>query len=565
MRTAISQNLHSAGRQRLRWPGQPQRPARCAGERPPQRGVSAPLTALLAVTSGAAVANLYYVQPLLERIAHALGVTHAAAGLLVTATQVGYVAGLALLVPLGDLLERRRLIATLLVCAAGGLVACAAAPSFPVLVLALLGVGTTSVVAQLVVALASGLAGPHARGRVVGAVMSGLLIGILTARTLSGILAAIGGWRLSFALAAGAMVALAATLRRALPLAPPVERIAYRKALRSVLSLVASEPLLRQRMLLGGLGFAGFSVLWTSLAFLLAGPPFHYGAAVIGLFGLAGAAGALAAPVAGRIADRGHGTIAQSGFLACLLASWGLLALGRHSLAPVIAGIVLLDLGVQGAHIGNQTTIYSLHPEARGRLTTAYMVSVFTGGIAGSTLSASIYSSGGWTGVCALGTAIAATALVAWTIAARRGSPRTKPHEPTALAHPSPQYRTSRSTRAPMIATSYLRAARQRLETLLATDPRCPRSESRARLCHQATGPSRSTNWPLGPSSGTHAISTAIRAPSAAVIGAAARLSGPPRSVCSQPGQTELTLIGVSLSTFASAIVSALSAAFDPW
>ena len=400
---------------------QPEHRSRRAGAHDsPQPALSRALTLLLAVTSGAAVANIYYVQPLLVRIAHALGVSHAAAGLLVTATQVGYVAGLALLVPLADLLERRRLIATLLVFTAAGLVGCAAAPSFAWLVVALLVVGASSVVAQMVVALASGLAAPEARGRVVGTVMSGLLIGILIARTLSGVVAAAGGWRLSFGLAAGAMVALAAALRRVLPPAPPPERIDYRAAMRSVLSLVTGERLLRQRMLLGSLGFAAFSVLWTSLAFLLAGPPFRYGEAVIGLFGLAGAAGALIAPLSGRIADRGHGALAQTGFYVCLLASWALLALGAHSLAAVIAGIVVLDLGVQGAHIGNQTAIYGLHPEARGRLTTAYMVSVFVGGIVGSTLAASIYSTSGWSGVCVLGAGITALALVVWAVAASR-------------------------------------------------------------------------------------------------------------------------------------------------
>lgn len=190
--------------------------------------------------------------------------------------------------------------------------------------------------------------------------------------------------------------------------------MAYRQALASVLALVAGERVLRHRMVLGALGFAAFSVLWTSLAFLLAGPPFRLGEAAIGLFGLARAAGALAAPLAGRLADRGHGQRGQTVMLSCLLASWGLLALGASSLTALIAGIVVLDFRVQGAQIGNQTAIYSLRAQARSRLTTAYMVSVFLGGIGGSLLSAAAYGAGGWTAVCAFGATLSAAALGVW-------------------------------------------------------------------------------------------------------------------------------------------------------
>jgi predicted MFS family arabinose efflux permease len=376
----------------------------------------AAVVALLALVSGAAVANLYYAQPLLSRIAHAFAVSDGTSGLLVSATQLGYVAGLALLVPLGDLLERRRLLGVLTALAGAGAAVCAAAPSFPVLAAAMVGLGAMSVVAQIVVALASTLAGDHERGRVVGTVMSGLLIGILVARTLSGVVAALGGWRLTFAVAAGAMLALAIVLRGALPVAPPTERVAYGRALRSVVSLIVGEPLLRRRMLLGALGFGSFSVLWTTVAFLLSGPPYHYNEAVIGLFGLAGAAGALAAPAAGRLADRGHGRLGMTAFLLCVLASWGLLALGGRSLAALLVGIVVLDLGVQGAHISNQTVIYGLRAQARSRLTTAYMVSVFLGGLVGSLLSAGVYGAGGWDGVCALGAGVAGVAVGAWAL-----------------------------------------------------------------------------------------------------------------------------------------------------
>jgi predicted MFS family arabinose efflux permease len=391
-----------------------------AGVRSPPGSERTPrlLVLLLAVTSGATVANLYYIQPLLNVVARAFAVSDATAGLLVTCAQVGYVAGLALLVPLGDLLERRRLMAGVLVCASAALAVCAAAPSFGVLALALVAVGSLSVVAQIAVPLASTLAAEHERGRVVGNVMSGLLVGILASRTLSGLVAQLGGWRLVFALAAIAMLVLAVAVRRLLPAIERHSTVPYRAALRSVLELIAQERLLRERMLLGALGFANFSALWTSIAFLL-GHDYGYDEAVIGLFGLAGAAGALVAPLAGRLADRGHGHRALGAFLVAVVASWGLLALGGSSLVALIAGIVLLDLGVQGAHISNQTAIYRLRPQARSRLTTAYMVSVFLGGIAGSLLSASVYGTGGWSAVCVLGAGVAGCAVIVWGVTRR--------------------------------------------------------------------------------------------------------------------------------------------------
>jgi predicted MFS family arabinose efflux permease len=357
----------------------------------------------------------------LNRIAQEMHVSDGTAGLLVTCTQVGYLVGLALLVPLGDLLERRRLITLLLLGATVADAASAAAPSFGLLAVALIVVGSLSVVAQVLVPLSSELAPPQERGQVVGIVMSGLLIGILGARTLSGLIAELGGWRLSFAVGAAAMLALSLLMRRALPISPPGAKVGYLQALRSVFVLVAREPVLRQRMALGALSFAGFSVLWTSVAFLLGGPPYHYGEGLIGLFGLGGVAGATAAPLAGRLADRGYGRIAYTGFLVCLLVSWGLLALGATSLIALVAGIVLLDFGAQGAHIGNQTTIYRLAANLRGRLTTAYMVSCFAGATLGSVLSATVYSADGWKATCVVGGGLAAIGLLLWGAITRLG------------------------------------------------------------------------------------------------------------------------------------------------
>lgn len=384
---------------------------------PSTPGVSRGLVLLMAAACGAAAANLYYAQPLLHTLGHDFGVSQATAGLLVTITQLGYVTGLALLVPLGDLRERRGLISGLLVVTALALAGAGAAPGVGVFAIAIAVVGITSVVAQIIVPLSSLLASEHERGAVVGTVMSGLLIGILTARTISGLVAAAVGWRAVFFLAAAGMLALSATLRRALPRVPPATSVGYGTLLRSVLTLIAAEPVLRRRMALGAVAFGCFSALWTALAFLLAGSPFHYGNATIGLFGLAGLAGATAATVAGRLADRGHGATTTSVAVLVLIASWALLAAGARSALALIVGIVVLDLAVQGLHISNQSAIYSLDAEARSRLTTAYMVSSFLGGAILSALASALYASGGWGAVCTLGAVTATLGLLVWVAA----------------------------------------------------------------------------------------------------------------------------------------------------
>ena len=390
-------------------------------------GISRGLVLLLATACGTAAANLYYAQPLLHTLAGTFGVSNGTAGLLITISQLGYVVGLAVLVPLGDLHERRGLISATMLVTAAALVLSAVAPAFAVLGAALAVVGVTSVVAQIVVPMSSSLAAEHERGSVVGTVMSGLLIGILLARTVSGLIAAAFGWRVVYWFAAAAMVILAATLRRALPRVPPTTDLSYGGLLRSVVALVREEPILRQRMMVGALTFGCFSTLWTSLAFLLSGAPYHYGNGVIGLFGLVGVVGALAASGAGRLADRGHNARVTTATLLIMFASWGVLALGKTSVVALIAGIALLDLGVQGAHISNQSAIYALRPEARSRLTTAYMMAYFLGGAALSAVSSALYGADGWSGICVLGAVTALLALVGWIVteaaARRRAAP----------------------------------------------------------------------------------------------------------------------------------------------
>jgi predicted MFS family arabinose efflux permease len=391
------------------------------------RPLSRSLVLLMAVACGAAVANIYYAQPLLSTIAHDLSVSDGTAGLMVTASQVGYAAGLVLLVPLGDLLERRRLITRIMLVTALALAATAASPSFILLAAALLVVGLTSVVAQILVPMASMLAAENERGRVVGHVMSGLLVGILVARTASGLIAQAGGWRLVFAVSAGLMLVLCAVLRAALPEVKPTTTLSYPALLRSVGRLVAEQPTLRVRMLYGVLGMGQFSVLWTTIAFLLAGSPYHYGVATIGLFGLVGLAGALAAQAAGRLADRGRHHRSTGSFFLIMAISWVLIGMGSSSLGALIVGIAILDLGIQGAQITNQSVIYRLVPEARSRLTTAYMTAVFASAAVSSALASTLYDADGWSAVTALGGAFAGLGVVVWLceqalLRRRRGS-----------------------------------------------------------------------------------------------------------------------------------------------
>lgn len=372
------------------------------------------LVALFAVACGASVANLYYAQPLLDRIAEDLDVSPSAAGLLVTAAQIGYALGLVTIVPLGDRIARHRLVAPLMAACTLALLGAAAAPGLPVLLLAILGVGLTAVVAQVLLPLAGALAADHERGTVVGTVMSGLLIGILAARTFSGLLAAAAGWRAVY-LAAAAMTAfLGVVLHRALPRLPVADpELTYRGLLHSLWPLFRDEPVVRRRMAYGAIGMAGFTTVWTSLAFLMA-EDYGRGEAETGLLGLAGLVGAGAAQGAGRFADRGWAHRSTGGFLAVVAIGWLALYAGGESIAALIGGLVLVDLGMQGQHITNQSILYALRPDARSRLTTLYMAGAFSVGAIASATSGIAWSHGGWDGVCLLGGGYAVLGCLVW-------------------------------------------------------------------------------------------------------------------------------------------------------
>ncbi|MBO0709634.1 MAG: MFS transporter, partial [Candidatus Dormibacteraeota bacterium] len=368
--------------------------------------LSQPLLLLLAVGCGVAVANLYYAQPLLGAIATHFHARPSEAGLVVTLAQIGYAVGLGLLVPLGDIVDRRRFIPALCVLTAAALLASGLAPAIGVLIGAAALIGLGSVAVQVMIPMAAGMADPARRTRAVGVLFTGVLIGILLARTFSGLIAGLGGWRSIYWAGSVLMLLNAVLLAVALPREGPRRPLRYDRLLLSTAALFGRLPVLRHRMLLGALNFAAFSVFWTTMAFLLAGPPWHLTPVVIGLFGLVGAAGAGVAALTGRWLDRGFANLATLLFSICLVISFGLLWLGAGSLPWLIAGIVVLDVGVQGLQLTNQSVIFSLEPLANSRITANYMVAYFAGGALGSAAGAAVFERDGWLGVCGLGAVI---------------------------------------------------------------------------------------------------------------------------------------------------------------
>lgn len=375
------------------------------------RHLSSGLVWLMAGASGMAAANLYYNQPLLGDIGRELGAMGSALGWVPTMTQVGYAAGMLLIVPLGDSLERRRVIVTMTVLVSLALMGAALAPSLAWMVAASFAVGITTVVPQLLVPFAAHLAPATERGRVVGTVMSGLLIGILLSRTAAGFIGTHLGWRAMFWIGAGLMLVMAGVLRLALPSQEAVAAMPYGALLRSIGGLVREEPVLRLHSLLGALTFGSFGAFWATLALYLQSLPEHYGPQTAGLFGVVGVAGAAAAPLVGRYADvRGDRKI-NALAIGVLLASFVVLALLGQWLWGIALGVILLDLGAQSNHISNQTRVYALRPEARSRLNTVYMVTYFVGGAAGAWLGTTAWVRFGWMGVCLVGGGFALVAL----------------------------------------------------------------------------------------------------------------------------------------------------------
>jgi predicted MFS family arabinose efflux permease len=381
------------------------------GLEPARRGeVSTAHIVLMVFSVGGIVANLYYIQPLLSSIAATFRISVPQVGAVAMLTQLGAALGMLCFVPLGDTHERRKLIVLLVTAEAGFLALMASAQNYLWLAAASFGIGMAASTVHLLVPFAAQLASPARRGAAVGAVLSGLLMGILLARTFSGLLGAAFGWRAIYWIAAGIMLLLAGLIRVGLPRSIPSLSLSWPALLRSSWRLVRTQPVLREAASLSALLFAAFSAFWTTLIFLLESPPYHYGSAVAGLFGLVGASGALCAPFVGRFADK-YGA-RRNVLIAILitLASFIVLWIFGHHIAGLIAGVILLDIGVQSAHVSNQTRIYALNPEARSRLNMVYMVCYFAAGSLGSYFGGLLWHHFAWSGVCALGGTLAITA-----------------------------------------------------------------------------------------------------------------------------------------------------------
>ena len=386
------------------------------------------LTILMAIATGLVVASNYYAQPLLDTIALQFNLTTNMAGFIVTAAQLGYAAGLLFLVPLGDLFERKRLVLVMTSISAIGLLITALSSHIWQILLGTALTGLFSVVAQVLIPMAASIAKPHQRGKAVGTIMSGLLLGILLARTVSGAVAMVGGWRAIYWVAFVLLMILIIVLAIKLPRYQQKANLNYFQLIGSIGRLFFGTPVLAVRALLGALSFANFALLWTAMAFLLASPPFNYSEGTIGLFGLVGAAGALMASQAGRLVDKGRGKWLTTTGLILLLLSWIPIGLAHYSLMAFIIGVLILDLAVQAVHVTNQSTLYRILPEARNRITAGYMTSYFIGGALGSLLSGYAYEHAGWEGIAVSGAILTALSLIIWAIGIRF-DPSITPHD----------------------------------------------------------------------------------------------------------------------------------------
>jgi predicted MFS family arabinose efflux permease len=366
---------------------------------------------IMATAGGIVVANNYYNQPLLPDFAATFHVAQAHAGIVAILTQAGYALGMLLLLPLGDMMPRRRLISIMLGLATLSLASLAMSPSLAWLAASGFAVGFTSIVPQIMTPFAAQLAPPEQRGSVVGLVMGGLLCGILLSRTVSGLVGAYLGWRAMYWMAAGFMIILMIVLAARLPHDEPVFSGRYPQLMRSLWSLIREQPVLRQTSLIAALQFGAFSAFWTTLAFHLYDLPGHYGSATAGSFGLAGVVGVLAAPRVGKLADRRSPELAVLLSSIVLVVAYLIFAALGTSLAGLAVGVVLLDLGMQSGHVSNMTLNFSLKASAMSRLNTIYMVARFFGGAVGSTLGNYAWSLWRWPGVCAVGVALCLAAI----------------------------------------------------------------------------------------------------------------------------------------------------------
>jgi len=385
-------------------------------------GVSTSLAWLFAIASGLSVANVYYAQPLLDALARDFGISHAAVGGVITATQMGCALALLLLVPLGDRVDRRRLMAMQMLALTIALIAVGMAQSTLALLAGMLAVGLLgTAMTQGLIAYAASAAAPHEQGRVVGTAQGGVFIGLLLARVFAGGVSDLAGWRGVYFCAALLMLGIAIPLWRRLPILPPASRtLSYPRLLASMLTLLRQEKVLQVRGMLALLMFAAFNIFWSALVLPLSAPPYNFSHTLIGAFGLAGVVGALAAARAGQWADRGYARRTSGLALLMLLLAWWPLSLMEVSLWALVMGIVLLDLGGQALHVTNQSLIFRTRPDAHSRLVGLYMMFYAVGSGLGAISTTVTYARFGWQGVCTLGASVSLLALVFWWVTQRQ-------------------------------------------------------------------------------------------------------------------------------------------------
>jgi predicted MFS family arabinose efflux permease len=355
----------------------------------------------MAICAGLMVANIYYCQPLVVLISKEFGIQESVAGRVTYLTQIGYASGLLLLVPLGDILERRKQILLMTLITALALLLAAKSPNFIVLQIASVLVGVCSIIPQLILPLAASMAPAHKRGSVIGTIMAGLLVGILASRSLSGAVGSMYGWREMYLIASGICTVLLAMMWFRIPASAPVFKATYKELMTSVAYYVKTQPVLRRAAVSNALSFAVVSAFWVTMVLFLSGPPFNYRSAEIGLFGLAGAAGALAAPLVGKISDgRDPAKNILIGLILELI-SFAAFYFTGSGIFLLLVGIILLDVGHQALQVTNQTIIYAILPEARNRFNTVFMTTTFIGGASGSALGFLLWNMGHWPAVCA--------------------------------------------------------------------------------------------------------------------------------------------------------------------
>ena len=378
------------------------------------QGLSSWLVFLMAFAIGVTIASNYYAQPLLHSITHDLNIAVEHAGSIIMAAQFSYAVGLLFITPLGDKFERKHLIIILMVLSTSGLIVSALSKNLWMLIIGTSMTGLFSTVAQVLIPFAATLSKPEHRGKIVGTLMSGMLLGILLGRTFAGAISTIADWHYVYWIATSIMGIVTLLLWISLPTYRNTININYFQLLWSIGSLYKQEPILRIRSLLAVISFALFSLLWTPLAFLLSNDPYHYSDFIIGLFGIAGAAGALGSPIVGKLSDKGKGWLATTIGLGLLLLSWLPLSLAQYSIIALILGVVILDFSVQVTHVSNMSAIYQIRPEARSRINTGYMVCYFIGGMLGSVGSTYLFSHYGWIAIVVSGIILGLMGIICW-------------------------------------------------------------------------------------------------------------------------------------------------------